>query len=111
VELALEVGVGESGASVSTWLPRVFSRAKIWAHSPGSYPDRFDLFGQEWSRHQMSGVGMPTIRQHSGRIHGKIGTHSRLAIGLWAVREGMVKSAIQPESAARIPGPYKGCPA
>jgi hypothetical protein len=31
---------------VSTWLPRVFSRAKIWAHSPGSYLDRFDLLGK-----------------------------------------------------------------
>jgi hypothetical protein len=56
VELALEVGVGESGASASTWLPRVFSRAKIRAHSPGSYPDRFDYFGQGEPRHQ-SDVG------------------------------------------------------
>jgi DNA-binding CsgD family transcriptional regulator len=44
---------------------------------------------------QILGIGMPTIRQHCGRIHGKIGTHSRLAIGLWAIRNGMVKSAVQ----------------
>jgi hypothetical protein len=44
---------------------------------------------------QILGIGMPTIRQHWGRIHGKIGTHSRLAIGLWAIRNGMVKSAVQ----------------
>jgi hypothetical protein len=43
---------GESGVSVSTCLPRLFSRAKIQAHSPGSYPDRFDCFGQGWPRHQ-----------------------------------------------------------
>jgi DNA-binding CsgD family transcriptional regulator len=43
---------------------------------------------------QILGIGMPTIRQHCGRIHGKIGTHSRLAIGLWAIRKGMVKSAV-----------------
>jgi DNA-binding CsgD family transcriptional regulator len=47
---------------------------------------------------QTLGIGMPTIRQHCGRIHSKIGTHSRLAIGLWAIRNGMVKSAVQPES-------------
>jgi DNA-binding CsgD family transcriptional regulator len=47
---------------------------------------------------QTLGIGMPTIRQHCGRIHGKIGTHSRLAIGIWAIRNGMVKSAVQPIS-------------
>ena len=47
---------------------------------------------------QTLGIRMPTIRQHCGRIHGKIGTHSRLAIGLWAIRNGMVKSALQPKS-------------
>ena len=47
---------------------------------------------------QTLGIGMPTIRQYCGRIHGKIGTHSRLAIGLWAIRNGMVKSAVQPKS-------------
>jgi DNA-binding CsgD family transcriptional regulator len=47
---------------------------------------------------QILGIGMPTIRQHCGRIHGKIRTHSRLAIGLWAIRNGMVKSAVQPIS-------------
>jgi DNA-binding NarL/FixJ family response regulator len=46
---------------------------------------------------QTLGVEMPTIRQYCRGIHGKIGTHSRLAIGLWAIREGMMKSAVQPE--------------
>jgi DNA-binding CsgD family transcriptional regulator len=45
---------------------------------------------------QTLGVGMPTIRKYCSIIHDKIGTHSRLAIGLWALREGMVKSAVQP---------------
>jgi DNA-binding CsgD family transcriptional regulator len=44
---------------------------------------------------QTLGIEMPTIRQYCGRIHGKIGTHSRLAIGLWAIRKGMVKSVVQ----------------
>jgi DNA-binding NarL/FixJ family response regulator len=44
------------------------------------------------------GIEMSAIRQYCCRIHGKIGTHSRLAIGLWAIRKGMVKSAVQPES-------------
>jgi DNA-binding NarL/FixJ family response regulator len=43
---------------------------------------------------QTLGVGMPTIREYCRRIHAKIGTHSRLAIGLWAIRKGMVKSAV-----------------
>jgi DNA-binding CsgD family transcriptional regulator len=59
---------------------------------------------------QTLGIGMPTIRKYCGIIHGKIGTHSRLAIGLWAIREGMVKSAVQPKLVARIPDPYMGCP-
>jgi DNA-binding CsgD family transcriptional regulator len=59
---------------------------------------------------QTLGIGMPTIRKYCGIIHGKIGTHSRLAIGLWAIREGIVKSVVQPKSVARIPDPYKGCP-
>ena len=92
-ELALEVGGGESGVRVFAWLPPMFSRAKIRAHSPGSYPDRFDYFGQEWPRHQ-SDVG-------------RLATHSRFSIRLWAIREGMVKSAVQPESS--VPNPYKGC--
>jgi DNA-binding CsgD family transcriptional regulator len=41
---------------------------------------------------QTLGIGMPTIREYCRRIHGKIGTHSRLAIGLWAIRNGMVKA-------------------
>jgi DNA-binding CsgD family transcriptional regulator len=47
---------------------------------------------------QTLGIEMSAIRQYCRRIHGKIGTHSRLAIGLWAIRKGMVKSAVQPES-------------
>jgi DNA-binding CsgD family transcriptional regulator len=45
---------------------------------------------------QTLGIGMPTIRRYCSIIHGKIGTRSRLAIGLWAIREGMVKTAVQP---------------
>jgi DNA-binding CsgD family transcriptional regulator len=56
------------------------------------------------------GIGMPTIRKYCGIIHEKIGTHSRLAIGLWAIREGMVKSVVQPRPVARIPDPQKGVP-
>ena len=47
---------------------------------------------------QALGVGMPKIRQYCSRIHGKIGTRSRLGIGLWAIREGRVKSAVQPKT-------------
>jgi hypothetical protein len=47
---------------------------------------------------------MPKIRQYCGRIHGKIGTRSRLGIGLWAIRMGMVKSAVQPESGSPFYG-------
>jgi DNA-binding CsgD family transcriptional regulator len=43
---------------------------------------------------QTLGIGMPRIRKYCGSIHRKIGTHSRLAIGLWAIRKGMVKSAM-----------------
>ena len=50
------------------------------------------------------GVGMQKIRQYCSRIHGKIGTHSRLGIGLWAIRKGMVKSADQPQSGFPFPG-------
>jgi hypothetical protein len=31
-----------------------------------------------------------------------IGTHSRLAIGLWAKHKGMVKSAVEPKSDRRV---------
>jgi DNA-binding CsgD family transcriptional regulator len=58
---------------------------------------------------QTLGIGMPTIRKYCSTIHGKIGTQSRLAIGLWAIREGMVKSAIQPKPVARIPDPRRVC--
>jgi DNA-binding CsgD family transcriptional regulator len=51
---------------------------------------------------QTLGIGMPTIRKYCGIIHDKIGTHSRLAIGLWAIREGMVTSVVQPESGCRV---------
>ena len=103
MELALEVGVGETGVSVSTSLPRVFSRAII-----GSLLGKLPLIplissgksGRAIS--QTLGIVMPTIRQHCGKIHGKIGTHSRLAIGLWAIRNGMVKSAVQPKSPALL---------
>jgi DNA-binding CsgD family transcriptional regulator len=52
---------------------------------------------------QTLGIGMPTIRKYCSIIHDKIGTHSRLAIGLWAIREGMVKSAIQLKFGCRVP--------
>jgi DNA-binding CsgD family transcriptional regulator len=76
VELALEVGVGESGVSVSTSLPRVFSAQKY-----GLTPREVTLIplissgksGRAIS--QTLGIGMPTMLQHCGRIHGKIGTH------------------------------------
>jgi hypothetical protein len=32
-------------------------------------------------------------------------THSRLAIGLWAIRKGMVKGAVSPKLVSRIPDP------
>jgi hypothetical protein len=38
------------------------------------------------------GIGITTIRERCRIIHRKIGTHSRLAIRLWAIRKGMVKS-------------------
>jgi DNA-binding CsgD family transcriptional regulator len=43
------------------------------------------------------GIGITTIRECCRIIQGKIGTHSRLAIGLWAIRNGMVKSAVLPK--------------
>jgi DNA-binding CsgD family transcriptional regulator len=48
------------------------------------------------------GIGITTIRECCRTIHGKIGTRSPLAIGLWAIREGMVKGAVQPESGRRV---------
>jgi DNA-binding CsgD family transcriptional regulator len=47
---------------------------------------------------QTLGIAMPTIRKYCGIIHAKSGTHSRLAIALRAIREGMVKSGVQPKS-------------
>jgi DNA-binding CsgD family transcriptional regulator len=54
---------------------------------------------------QTLGVEMKKIRQYCGRIHGKIATRSRLGIGLWAIRKGMVKSVVQPESDLPGTGP------
>jgi DNA-binding CsgD family transcriptional regulator len=54
---------------------------------------------------QILGIKTPTIRQHCTKIHEKIGTHSRLGIGLWAIRKGMVKSAVPPKSVVHIPDP------
>jgi DNA-binding CsgD family transcriptional regulator len=51
---------------------------------------------------QTLGIGMPTIRKYCSIIHDKIGTHSRLAIGLWALHKGMVKSAVEPKSDRRV---------
>jgi DNA-binding NarL/FixJ family response regulator len=48
------------------------------------------------------GIRITTIRECYRIIHRKIGTHSRLAIGLWAIREGMVKSAVEPEVGRRV---------
>jgi DNA-binding CsgD family transcriptional regulator len=45
---------------------------------------------------QTLGIKVETIREYCRIIHHKIGTRSRLAIGLWAIRKGMVKGAIQP---------------
>jgi DNA-binding CsgD family transcriptional regulator len=51
---------------------------------------------------QILGTKVKTICEYCVRIHDKIGTRSRLAIGLWAIREGMVKNAIPPESGRRV---------
>jgi hypothetical protein len=51
---------------------------------------------------KMLGIRITTIRECCRTIQGKIGTHSQLAIGLWAIREGMVKSAVQPVETPRI---------
>jgi DNA-binding CsgD family transcriptional regulator len=84
---------------VSTWLPPVFSRAKIRARSLEVTLITLICSGKSGRAiSQTLGIGIPTIRQHCGRIHGKIGTHSWLAIGLWAIRKGMVKSAVRSES-------------
>jgi DNA-binding CsgD family transcriptional regulator len=51
---------------------------------------------------KITGIGITTIRECCRTIHRKIGTHSRLAIGSWAIREGMVKSAVQLKSGRRV---------
>jgi DNA-binding CsgD family transcriptional regulator len=56
------------------------------------------------------GLGITTIRESCRTIHRKIGTHSPLAIGLWAIREGMVKSAVQPKSGFPRTGPQGSRP-
>jgi DNA-binding CsgD family transcriptional regulator len=57
------------------------------------------------------GIKVETIREYCRIIHRKIGTHSRLAIGLWAIRKGMVKGAIPPGSRFPNTDPYQGGPA
>jgi DNA-binding CsgD family transcriptional regulator len=47
---------------------------------------------------QTLGIGMPTIRKDCSIIHDKIGLHSRLTIGLWAIHKGMVKRAVERNS-------------
>jgi DNA-binding CsgD family transcriptional regulator len=84
---------------VSTWLPRVFSREKIWIHPREVILITLISSGQSSrAMSQTLGIGITTIRECCRIIHRKIGTHSRLAIGLWAIRNGMVKSAVQPKS-------------
>lgn len=56
---------------------------------------------------QIMDIGITTIREYCRIIHRKIGTRSRLAIGLWAIREGMVKSAVPPESGRRVQDPLR----
>jgi hypothetical protein len=51
---------------------------------------------------QTLGIGVPAIRECCRAIHRKIGTHSRLAIGLWAIREGMIKSAFRAKWGRRV---------
>ena len=51
---------------------------------------------------KIMGTGITTIRRCCRTINDKIGTHSPLAIGLWAIREGMVKSVVPPESGRRV---------
>jgi DNA-binding CsgD family transcriptional regulator len=51
---------------------------------------------------QTLGIKVETIREYCRIIHHKIGTHSRLAIGLWAIRKGMVKSAVQAKAGRRV---------
>jgi DNA-binding CsgD family transcriptional regulator len=60
---------------------------------------------------QILGIKVQTICEYCVRIHDKIGTHSRLAIGLWAIREGMVKRAVPPKSGLPRTGPLtRGVP-
>jgi DNA-binding CsgD family transcriptional regulator len=51
---------------------------------------------------QTLGIKVETIREYCRIIHHKIGTHSRLAIGLWAIRKGMVKGVVEPKSGRRV---------
>jgi DNA-binding CsgD family transcriptional regulator len=60
---------------------------------------------------QTLGIRVETIRENCRTIHHKIGTHSRLAIGLWAIRKGMVKGVVEPNSGFPRTGPLERCPA
>jgi DNA-binding CsgD family transcriptional regulator len=96
---------------VSAWLPRMFSCGNIRAHSREVALIALISSGKSGRAiSQALGVGMPKIRQYCSRIHGKIGTHSRLGIGLWAIRKGMVKSAVTLNPVSHVRDPYKMCP-
>jgi DNA-binding CsgD family transcriptional regulator len=95
VELALEVGVG--GVGVSVFAGQVCFLARKYGLTLREV-SLIALISSGKSGRDISqtlGIRMSTIRQYCRTIHAKIGTHSRLAIGLWAIREGMVKSAVQ----------------
>jgi DNA-binding CsgD family transcriptional regulator len=56
---------------------------------------------------QTLGIGMPKIRKYCGIIHGKIGTHSRLAIGLWAIARGWSNAQFNLDLVS-LPNPLQG---
>jgi DNA-binding CsgD family transcriptional regulator len=60
---------------------------------------------------QALGIGMPKIRQHCAGFMARLAPIRGSQSVLWAIRNGMVKSAVQPKSAARVLDTYKGCPA
>jgi DNA-binding CsgD family transcriptional regulator len=93
---------------VSAWLPRVCFLAKKYGLTPREVTLIALISSGKSGRaiSQTLGIGMPTIRKYCC-IHDKIGTHSRLEIGLWAIREGMVKSAVQSESDCRVQDPLQ----
>jgi hypothetical protein len=57
---------------------------------------------------KIMGIGITTIRECCRTIHRKIGPPSRLAIGLWAIREGMVRARFNLNPVSRVRDPYKG---